>query len=431
MPQLCFYFQLHQPYRLGEYTLFELGRSHEYFSFENKTIFKKVAKKSYLPMLQLLLELLLEVKEFRFTLSLSGVFVEQALEYEPKIIRLLQQLIATGRVELLAETYYHSLASLFSFSEFRYQVNQHTQLMEKVFGVTPEVFRNTELVYSNHIAELVAGLGFIGQLTEAVPRYLGQRPKTQIYRSFSRSPLPLLLKHAELSDDIAFRFSDKNWDDYPLTADKYLKWLADYSQEEIINLFMDFETFGEHQWEDTGIFSFFAEVVKRVAQDPWSGFVTPTQVFRQRFRPNALRSQPAVTTADELYAYARNKGQFKKIPVYDVPEPISWADVDRDLTAWVDNELQQDTVRQLYDLEKRILATADTTLINDWRRLQTSDHFYYMCIKWSADGDVHAYFSPYDSPLEAYRRYCIALADVQGRLAQLSQVESEAINLLH
>lgn len=406
MPQLCFYFQLHQPYRLGEYTLFDLGKSHDYFSQDNELIFQKVSTKSYLPMLELLNTLLQEVPDFCFTLSLSGVFLQQAQEYEPRVIKLLQEVVATGRVELLSETFYHSLAALFSPKEFERQVSEHTALIQKLFGVTPEVFRNTELIYSNEVAEQVAHLGMIGMLTEAVPRYLGFRPKTQVYRSAARHPIPLLLKHAELSDDIAFRFSDKHWDDYPLTADKYMRWLEDYSQEEIINLFMDFETFGEHQWEDTGIFNFFAEVTKRVSEDKWSGFVTPTQVFRKNFRPYAVNT----------YAYEKNKEQFKKVPAYDVPVPISWADVDRDLTAWVDNDLQQDTIRQLYDLEKKILASKDAQLISDWRRLQTSDHFYYMCIKWSADGDVHAYFSPYDSPLEAYRRFCIALADIETRV---------------
>ena len=260
MPQVCFYFQLHQPYRLADYTLFQLGRSSQYFSQDNKKIFQKVAHKSYLPMLQLLVRLVKTVPEFKFTLSLSGVFIEQAQEYQPEVLALVKELVASGKVEILAETYYHSLSSLFSPTEFKAQVAAHTQLIQEMFGVTPEVFRNTELVYSNQVASQVAELGFIGMLTEAVPRYLGDRPKTQLYRSYTRQPLPLLLKYSELSDDIAFRFSDKSWKDHPLTAQKYFRWLQDYSQEEIINLFMDFETFGEHQWADTGIFDFFAHL---------------------------------------------------------------------------------------------------------------------------------------------------------------------------
>lgn len=415
MPQLCLYFQLHQPFRLGEYSVFELGKTHQYFSGDNKVIFQKVARKSYLPMLRLLAELIQKVPSFKLALSLSGVFLEQAQEYQPEIITLLKKLVSSGRVELLAETYFHSLASLYSPTEFETQVAAHTELIQDLFQVTTEVFRNTELVYSNEVASQVANLGMIGMLTEAVPRYLHGRSKTQLFVSHARQPIPLLLKHAELSDDIAFRFSDKKWASYPLTAEKYMQWLNDYSQEEFINLFMDFETFGEHQWADTGIFDFFSEVVKQVSEDPWSSFVTPGEVFRSHFRPQSVQSGAALTPA-EKYAYAKNKTQFKKIAKYDVPVPISWADVDRDLTAWVDNVLQQDTIRQLYELESAVLAAQDSEILQDWRRLQTSDHFYYMCIKWSADGDVHAYFSPYDSPLEAYRRFCIALADVKTRL---------------
>lgn len=390
MPQVCLYLQLHQPYRLEPFSVFDLGNRDNYFAGvknQNQRVFTKVAHKSYLPMLTLLKNLASQYPKFVFALSTSGVWLEQAEQYQPEVIKLLQELAQTNQVEFLAETFYHSLASLYSPTEFGAQVRQHTLKIQELFSQTPRVFRNTELVYSNDIARLVADLGFNGMLAEAVPRFLGDRSKTFGYIDISRR-LPLLLKHAELSDDLAFRFSDRSWPFYPLQADTFMGWLTNYHQEEIINLFMDFETFGEHQWQDTGIFEFFKAMVRQVNQDQSSHFRTPSEL---------LVKKPG-------------------LQVYDVPEPISWADVDRDLTAWRGNELQRDTLRLIYDLEKQVLATDNQKLIDDWRKLQTSDHFYYMCTKWSADGDVHAYFSPYDSPLEAYNRYCNVVADLKGRL---------------
>ncbi len=400
MPQLCFYLQLHQPYRLRDYRITELNSDayeNHYFSLDefqgNRAVFKKVAEKSYLPMLQLLLHLTQTQPNFVFALSCSGVFLEQAQLYEPRVIDLLWQLASTGKVEFLAETYYHSLSSLFSQREFLIQVHQHYQRIQQLFQQSPKVFRNTELIYSNDIAQLVHQLGFLGMLTEAVPRYLGNRKKTQIFVDKSRQ-LPLLLKHAELSDDVAFRFSDPQWPWYPLHADRYLEWLNIYPENEIVNLFMDFETFGEHQWESTGIFNFFTEFVRSFLSQPWNHFVTPSQAF----------------------ASVQSAESKKQLPVYDVPNAISWADIDRDVTAWCDNDFQQDTLSKIYHLADAVYQKKDPALLHDWRKLQTSDHFYYMCTKWSADGDVHAYFSPYRDPYEAYRRYSIVLADVQDRL---------------
>lgn len=441
MPQVCIYLQLHQPWRLSDFSIFDLGADASYFEDQtehNKKIFQKVAQKSYLPMLTLLKKLIETEPDFCFAMSLSGVFVEQAQAFEPRVIRLIQELTKSGRVELLAETYYHSLAALYSKSEFEVQVWRQTQLMQRLFNYTPQVFRNTELIYSNDIAQKVADLGFKGMLTEAVERYLWDRPKTKVYYSYpatsfqlqaelteqqnkkinsvkrttqnpehasSYTPLPLLLKHAQLSDDVAFRFSDRNWDWYPLTVDRYLEWVEVYGENEIINLFMDFETFGEHQWADTGIFEFWAEFVHRFTQKPWNKFVTPTQVFdaTERARKYANKwSKMAAPIPENL--------------LYDVPEPISWADVDRDLTAWRGNQLQWDTLEKIYEVQDKMYALADEAVLDNWRRLQTSDHFYYMCTKWAADGDVHAYFSPYKSPYEAYRRYSVVLADLQGKV---------------
>lgn len=412
MPQVCLYFQLHQPYRLAEFSVFDVGlgaaAGKTYFDdaqHHNQSIFQKVADKSYRPMLQLLLELVNQLPDFRCTFSASGVFLEQAQAWAPDVIELLRQLVATGQVELLAETYYHSLAALYSETEFAAQVQLHTDLLQQLFGYQPIIFRNTELIYSNHIAELVQELGFQGMLTEAVDRHLGGRPRTQPFvshREDGQPGLPLLLKHAPLSDDIAFRFSDRGWLFHPLHAHTYLEWLHHYGPNEIINLFMDFETFGEHQWADTGIFDFFRQVILELHQQPETRFVTPRQVLV----PLAERgTQSGVATPSLTH-----------LPVYDVPQPISWADVDRDLSAWRDNALQWDTLRAIYELETRVLAASDPRLLQDWRRLQTSDHFYYMCIKWSADGDVHAYFSPYADPHQAYTRYAAVLADLGGRV---------------
>lgn len=407
MPQLCFYFQLHQPFRLREFNVFDMDQTASYFldeSDSNRKIFEKVAEKSYRPMLQLLLNLVNELPSFRFAVSISGIFLEQAQEFAPDIVALLVRLARTGQVEFLAETYYHSLASLYSASEFIQQVKMQHQLVFELFGVHPTTFRNTELIYWNELAPLVHQLGYQAILTEAVPRYLGHRPKTRVYRSNSQPSLPILLKHAELSDDIAFRFSDRNWHWYPLTVDRFQSWLTDYGDDEQINIFLDFETFGEHQWADTGIFEFFAELIRRQSEVD-NAFVTPADVAAPYLAQSLVRGQ-------------QHSRLLKKLPVYDVPDPISWADVDRDLTAWRDNPLQWDTLRSVYDLEATIQSLNDPLLLTDWRRLQTSDHFYYMCTKWAADGDVHAYFSPYRDPYEAYRRYSIVLADLKSRVSR-------------
>ena len=399
MANICFYFELHQPYRLAETSVFEIGMGSQYFQKTtdelNRKIFQKVARKSYVPMLTLLLKLVRKHTEFNFTFSTSGVFLEQAQEYAPKVIDLLKKLVASDQVEVLAETYYHSLAALYSPEEFKIQVTAHEKMVEKLFAVTPKVFRNTELIYSNEIGQQIEDLGYTACLTEAVERYLHGRDRTQVFVGKTDKKLPLLLKHAQLSDDIAFRFSDKGWVSYPLTANTYLEWIDSYRDDELINLFMDFETFGEHQWEDTGIFEFYADFIAKFIKKGIGRFVTPSQVVA------GLKS---------------NTTDVNNLEQYDVPQPISWADVDRDLTAWVDNALQQDTIKKLYTLEKEILLRNNKQLLNDWRRLQTSDHFYYMCTKWAADGDVHAYFSPYSDPHEAYRRFAIVLADLQERM---------------
>ncbi len=397
MPKVACYFFLHQPYRLADLSVLDLDNGCDYFATptfdQNREVFLKVTQKSYLPMLTLLLDCVEKYPDFKFSFSATGVFLEQAQIYAPEVIELLKKLTARHeQVEMLTESYYHGLTALYSETEFAAQIKLHQDLTEKLFGLRPKVFRNTEMIYNNYIGWQIAKLGFTGTLVEAVDRFLNGQSRTQLWRSQSTPSLPLMLKHAQLSDDIAFRFSDKNWSEWPLTSEKYLHWLNNYYPEEIIGLFMDFETFGEHQWENTGIFDFFATFVMQAVKQKNLIFTTPSLEFAQIKNLNQL-------------------------PVYQVEAPISWADVDRDLSAWRSNVLQEDTLKQIFSLEKEVLASQDEKLIQDWRRLLTSDHFYYMCTKYFADGDVHSYFSAYNSPFEAYRRYCLVLADLKERLA--------------
>lgn len=406
MSKICLYFHLHQPYRLGEMNVFDLGTNVTYFKNSdrdvNREVFKKVAQKSYLPMLSLLLKLARHHADFRVSLSLPGVFIEQALAYESKVLDLIKKLVATGKCDILAETYYHSLAFLYSKEEFIFQIKKQIKTIQKYFGLTPTVFRNTELIYANYIATMIKSLKFRGILTEAVDYYLQGAKKTQLFLSYGPEKTPLLLKHAQLSDDVAFRFSNRFWESYPLTAEKYLDWVQIYPENEYINLFMDFETFGEHQWADTGIFNFFEHFVEQFLAKPWNQFCLPKDVCQEVW--------------DKKKTLAKGQKIQDFYPIYDVPNLISWADVDRSITAWRDNAFQYDSLRLIYDLRSDILKTRNRQLIDIWRKLQASDHFYYMCTKWSADGDVHAYFSPYRDPYEAYRLYSIVLADLKHRL---------------
>ena len=411
MPKVCFYFLLHQPYRLRDYGIFNLGEGPDEFNnyFDttgddlNGDVFRKVADKSYRPMLELLLKLVRKNPRFHFSMSFSGIFLEQASKYAPDVLEIIKKLASEKKqVEILAETYYHSLSALYSPEEFQYQVKQYLELVWKLFKVRPTAFRNTELIYNNYIGQQIANLGYDLAITEGVEQYLSGRSRGQLFRAKGvKPPLFLLLKNAQLSDDIAFRFSQKSWVSYPLTAKKYLSWLDEYDDNEVINLFMDFETFGEHQWPETGIFEFFEDLAERFleAEKKTHQFVTPSEM-----KKIALEG----LTKMELDVDA--------LPIYDINRPISWADCERDLSAWMDNDLQYDTNRELYGMRETVLASGDKKLIEDWRKLTTSDHFYYMCTKYFNDGDVHAYFSGTGSPYEAYRRLSIVLADMKERV---------------
>ncbi len=399
---ICFYFQVHQPFRLRQYSVFDVGKNHNYFDdVKNKAICQKVANKCYLPANKTILGLIKKHPEFKVSYSISGVALDQFEAYAPEVLETFKQLAATGNVEFLDETYYHSLAFLYSKKEFKHQVLEHRAKIQKLFGVTPQVFRNTELIFNNELAHTVEEMGYKGILAEGADRVMGWRSPNYVYRPRTTSKIKLLLKNYKLSDDVAFRFSNRLWNEYPLTTPKYTHWLAS-SEGQTINLFMDYETFGEHQWEDTGIFEFLRHLPVEVARHPHLSFKTPSEVI-----------------ADN-----------EPVGEMDIHNLISWADMERDLSAWLGNKMQQSALKEIYLLEEKIekrikaedkkgneyLKRSFTHLLMDWRKLQTSDHFYYMCTKWFSDGDVHKYFNPYDSPYEAFITFMNVLNDMIVRL---------------
>ncbi|MBR6066977.1 MAG: glycoside hydrolase family 57 protein [Bacteroidales bacterium] len=391
MRSICFYFQVHQPFRLKKYRFFDIGNDHSYYNdYENRTIMRKVAEKCYLPANQLMLDLVNEYGDnFKIAYSLSGTVIDQFELYAPDVLESFQKLFATGRVELLDETYSHSLSALRPEDVFDYQVNRHRRKVKELFGLQPKIFRNTELIYSDEIGEKVAKLGYEGMLTEGARHIMGWKSPNYLYCNAINPKLKLLLKNFKLSDDIAFRFSNQAWEEYPLTAEKYVAWLnAIDPNEEVVNLFMDYETFGEHQWKETGIFDFMRALPEKVFKYSDYQFHTPSEVV--------ARHNP--------------------VGVLNVPYPISWADEERDLTAWLGNELQNEAFENLYKLFERVKELDDPELWRDWLYLQTSDHFYYMCTKWFSDGDVHKYFNPYSSPYEAFINYMNILSDFRIRL---------------
>ncbi|GIV22421.1 MAG: alpha-amylase [Bacteroidia bacterium] len=391
MKHICLYFQVHQPFRLRIYRFFDIGVSHEYYhDLNNRALLHRIAKKCYLPMNALLKKLIEKwgPEYFSVSFAISGIALEQMQLYAPEVLESFQALYKTSGVELIGETYAHSLACLKSRTEFERQVQKHQAVLEELFSASPRVFRNTELVYYDAVAQWVAKLGFSAMMAEGADTLLGWRSPNYLYES-AAAPLALLLRNYKLSDDIAFRFSNQAWEAWPLTAEKYTQWIADLPEEQkIVNLFMDYETFGEHQWPETGIFEFFENWVELTLREKVGLFVTPSYLLREH------------TPAAKL----------------SVPMPLSWADTERDLTAWLGNELQEDAFETLYALEPLVENTQEPSLLRDWLRLQTSDHFYYMCTKFFSDGDVHKYFNPFSSPYEAYVTYMNVLADFKERL---------------
>lgn len=395
MKAIVLYLHAHQPYRLRHYTVFDTASHHNYFEWaddksqSNQAVLRKVASKSYLPTNHTLIELAKKHQDFKISLSITGTLLDQLEEWAPEALDSFKELVGTGRVEILAETYYHSLAFFYSKPEFERQVDLHRQKIEQVFGQTPKVFRNTELAYNNALGEWADEKGYKGVLAEGWDPILGWRSPNFVYQPSKSVNCRLLLKNYRLSDDIAFRFSNRNWSGWPLTAEKFCHWLNQTEPATNFNLFMDYETFGEHQWEDTGIFDFLRDLPQK--------WLAKDNVFMN------------VSEAID---------KFEPVDRIDIPHTVTWADTERDLSAWLGNPMQHQAVQSLYELEERIRHSGDDKLLEDWSLLQTSDHFYYMCTKWFSDGDVHAYFSPYETPYEAFINFINAYHDLSYRLAQ-------------
>ncbi len=402
MVSVCFYFQVHQPDRLRDYRVFDIGHSPFYLDDKkNELIIRKVANKCYLPMTKLLKRLVREHDgKFKCAFSFSGVFLEQCERYAPDVIESFQELIATGAVEVLSETYYHSLSFLYSVDEWKQQVALHKAKIEEVFGITPTVFRNTELIYADWIGEHVADMGYKGVIAEGVDWNLGWRSPNYLYTHPNRSELKMMLKNYKLSDDIAFRFSNRTWKEWPLTTEKYVDWLDIAGLDgNVVNLFMDYETFGEHQWDDSGIFEFMRYLPKKILERGHHDFITPSEAL-ERFSP---------------------------VGAYSVPSITSWADQERDLSAWKSNRMQDDAFERIYAMEEAVKALKDPEVLSVWRRLTTSDHFYYMCTKYYSDGDVHQYFSPYETPYDAYITYMNVITDLDQRVKEYDPAKKSKV----
>jgi alpha-amylase len=467
MSTICFYFQVHQPYRIKKYRVFDIGHDHQYFDnhpqerTDNALILKKVMNKCYLPTNELLLKLLERHEDFKISFSLSGVFLKQIVDYAPEVVESFQKLVQTGQCEILAETYYHSLSAVYSEVEFKEQVQKHEDLIKEIFDVKPKVFRNTELIYSNDIAKLVEKMGYKGIITEGADQILQGKSPNQLFLPSGCTKIVALLKNYRLSDDIAFRFSDKNWQEHPLTADKYTHWLNQLNfsgNNQIINLFMDYETFGEHQWATSGIFDFLEHLPSIFLKNPNNSFGTPSEIIskhlptkKETILETILEENQANLLNKEMEIKSNNiiqnkliqpkipvietkKKQIKvetidtsKLQVLEVPEYISWADAERDLSAWRSNSMQHEALEKIYSLENKVKQTKNQEIIEDWKKLTTSDHFYYMCTKFWSDGDVHKYFSPYQSPYEAFIYYMNVIKDLELRIKKTHQHSNKKI----
>ncbi len=393
MTDIVFYFQVHQPFRLRKYSFFDIGKNDDYFDDElNEFIAERVAERCYLPVNEVLLRAIEATDgRFRCSFSISGTALRQFEQWVPEVIESYARLVDTGCVELLCETSHHSLASRIDRTEFVDQVKDQRQRLKRLFGVEPRTFRNTELIFDEGIARTVEDMGFATLLGEGADQLLGRRSPHGVYRPRGCEQLNLLLRDYEFSDDIAFRFSNREWDGYPLMADTYAKWLGQLPEDaRFVGLFMDYETFGEHQAADTGILDFLEYLPGFVLENPRLAFATPDEV----------------STAP---------GAVSEI---EVPRPISWADAERDLTAWLGNPMQRAAHEALADLLPAVRAADPGTgeLLERWRRLSTSDHVYYMSTKWFSDGDVHEYFSPYDTPHDAFILFMNVLDDLGRRL---------------
>jgi len=392
MKTVCFYFQVHQPWRLKTYRFFNMGNDHNYLDdFTNRSIMQKVARQCYLPMNALLLSLIEENKgAFKCSFSITGSAIEQFKAYAPEVLESFKKLAATGCVEFLGETYSHSLSSLYSVDEFKSEVKLHSAMLKEEFGVKPTAFRNTELIYSDDIAKAVEGMGFKTMLAEGAKHILGWKSPNFVYTDAVDNKLRLLLRNYKLSDDIAFRFSNEGWPEWPLSADKFAQWVASETGD-VVNLFMDYETFGEHQKAATGIFDFM----------------------------KALPAALLATGELEFATVSEASKKLQPVAVLHCPHTMSWADEERDVTAWLGNDLQNEAFAKLYALASKVKKAKNKDFEYVWHFMQNSDHFYYMATKWFSDGDVHSYFNPYGSAYAAFINYMNVLADFEIELNKL------------
>lgn len=393
MTSICFYFEVHQPIRLQQFSPVNINEKNDalsiYFNHDfNRGIFQKVAEKCYIPTNKMLLELIKKFEgKFRISFSITGTFIETCKRYMPSLLESFVQLFDTGAVDLIEETYFHSLASLYDdLDEFKEQVIIHRQVMKRLFHYQPTIFRNTEVIYDNRIAKIIAHMGYKGIITEGTEKILGRRSPNYLYKP-SNCDMKVFLRNYRLSDDIGFRFSTHDWIEYPLTADKYAHWLSK-SKGDIINLFMDYETFGEHQWRETGIFEFLRFL--------------PGEIFR-------YSNLDFVTVSEALQRYTT-------VGDIDVPWAISWADEDRNVSTWLGNDMQIACFNILQEIGRLVKKQQKTELLYAWRLLQSSDHLYYMSTKGQKDGTVHTYFRPYDSPYKAFNNYLNILQDLRNKL---------------
>ena len=393
MRNICLYFQVHQPFRLRQMSFFDVTGDVPYFDENlNKSVLIKVAENCYQPANKLLLSLLRKYPDFKLTFSISGIALDQFQKYTPHLIEDFRKLLDTGSVEFLAETNSHSLASIKSQDHFVNDIQAHEKKMQEIFGYQPKIFRNTELIYSDQIGSWVKALGYKAMLAEGADKVLNGRSPNRLYHYPEARRFKLLLRNYRLSDDIAFRFSNQSWSEWPINAEKFAGWIESLPpNENIVNLFMDYETFGEHQWKDTGIFNFLEELPACILKNQKTRFVTPSEAIR-RLRP---------------------KDVFRSII------PISWADEQRDLSAWLGNHMQLEAFDFLYSLVEKVNDLGDPTISQTWDYLQASDHFYYMSTKLSEDGTVHAYFSPYNSPHQAFTNYMNTLTNFEHRLDKM------------
>lgn len=389
---ICIYFQIHHPERLRKYQFFDIGKKHNYFdNYANRSELEDLAENCYLPANALLLDLIKKYEgKFKVAFSISGSAIDQLEMHTPEVIRSFQELAQTGQVEFLAETYSHSLASLSEDTdEFELQVKRHSAAIKELFGKKPVTFRNTSLIYSDKIGKRVADLGFKTMLTDGAKHVLGWKSPNFVYKNALDENLNLLLKNSKLSDDIAIRFSDKNWSEYPLTSEKYVDWVSHSLQDtEVLNLFMNYEVIGHYNRAESGIFDFLRYFIQQIAENPNYQFLLPKEVTKKH-------------TAKDI------------LPV---PYPISWTDEERDITSWLGNELQKEAFTELFKIQPLVKKKKNAEVNEDYSRLQASEHFYFMRTKLFSGADYHKYILPYESPYEAFINYMNVLSDFIERV---------------